>query len=241
MENKFRNELPSGVEITKCIAKEAGGETLLSFSRGKDSIAVYLTLKEHFGSIKPYTYYVVPGLEFVEEDLARWEKIMGERIVQLPAPGLYRMLRNHVYDHPEREEWVDACDLPKFDHDDLQAIAAKLHGLDEDTAWNALGIRGKDSVARRYEVLRSGGINWKRRIFYPCADISKDELIGLLKRHNVTLPVDYKHFGCSFDGVYARFLVPIKKHFPRDYQRILEFFPLAELEVYRAEKLWGIR
>jgi hypothetical protein len=29
--------------------------------------------------------------------------------------------------------------------------------------------------------------------------------------------------------------VPLKKHFPRDYQRVLEWFPLAEAEVMRFE------
>lgn len=231
-------ELPSGRAICANI-KELTDTVLLSFSRGKDSIASYLVLRDIF-EIKPYFYYLIPGLEFVEEDLARWEKVFGCRVVRLPAPGLYRMMKNHVYNSPDRLEWIDACDLPTFSHDHLQAIAAEKHGLDPKTAWNALGVRGKDSIARRFEVLRSGGINHKRRIFYPCADLGKSDLVALFRKHSVKLPVDYDLFGCSFDGIYARFLVPLKKHRPRDYQRILEFFPLAEAEVFRAEKAWGV-
>lgn len=238
---KIPYQLPSGVEICKKISKITNGKTLLSFSRGKDSIASYLVLREHFSEIYPYFYYIVPGLEFVEEDIARWEKIIGQHIVQLPAPGLYRMLKNHVYNSPDRVQWIDDCDLPSFTHDDLQYLVAEKFGLDPTKAWNALGIRAKDSVARNYEVKRSGGINWQRRIFYPCADMSKDELIQLIKASGIKLPVDYRLFGCSFDGIYARFLVPIKQHFPNDYKKILEYFPLAEVEVYRAEKLWGMR
>ena len=43
---------------------------------------------------------------------------------------------------------------------------------------------------------------------------------------------DYKVFGRSFDGLDLRFLLPIKKHYPRDYQRILELIPLADLEIF---------
>jgi len=38
-----------------------------------------------------------------------------------------------------------------------------------------------------------------------------------------------------FDGIDYRFMKPIKDHFPRDYQRIIEWFPLAELEIKRRE------
>ena len=59
------------------------------------------------------------------------------------------------------------------------------------------------------------------------------KVADVIKRAGVELPVDYAWFGRSFDGIDARFLVPLKQHAPRDYQRVLEVFPLAELEVFR--------
>ena len=49
------------------------------------------------------------------------------------------------------------------------------------------------------------------------------------------LPIDYRYFSASFDGLYVKFMLPIKRYFPRDWQRICEFFPLIELEVLRYE------
>jgi hypothetical protein len=43
-------------------------------------------------------------------------------------------------------------------------------------------------------------------------------------------------FGRSFDGLDLRFLVPLKKHRPKDYAKVLEWFPLADLEVFRWER-----
>jgi hypothetical protein len=64
----------------------------------------------------------------------------------------------------------------------------------------------------------------------------KDDLIALLEQHRIKLPVDYELFGRSFDGTDHRFLTPLKKHRPADYQRILEWFPLAFLDGWRYEK-----
>lgn len=51
------------------------------------------------------------------------------------------------------------------------------------------------------------------------------------------LPVDYKLFGRTFDGIDYRFLKPIKENFPRDYEKIITWFPLAELELFRRGEL----
>ena len=39
--------------------------------------------------------------------------------------------------------------------------------------------------------------------------------------------------GQATDGLDYRFLRPIKENSPKDYKRILEWFPLAELELHR--------
>lgn len=56
------------------------------------------------------------------------------------------------------------------------------------------------------------------------------------QRHQLwpAVPPDYQWFQRSFDGLDVRFLAKIRKHAPGDYARILEWFPLAELELHRA-------
>ena len=53
---------------------------------------------------------------------------------------------------------------------------------------------------------------------------------------NDLLPVDYHMFGRTFDGIDYRFLAPLKKNRPADYQKVLDWFPLAEMEVWRYER-----
>jgi 3'-phosphoadenosine 5'-phosphosulfate sulfotransferase (PAPS reductase)/FAD synthetase len=210
---------------------------LLSFSRGKDSIASYLAIRDHFERVVPYTMYFVPNLEFVEESLQYYEHKMGCHIIRLPSPSLYRMLRNRVYQPPDMLAVVDAMNLPDVDHNFVQesvVLGANLPA-DAPVPYNAIGVRSKDSVQRAMIVQRNGSINHTRHTFYPIVDWSKQQVIDAIAHAGWKLPVDYRYFSASFDGLYLKYLLPIKKHFPRDYQRICDFYPLAELEVLRYE------
>ncbi len=209
-------------------------DAILSFSRGKDSIASYLAIRDSFERVVPYTYYIVPGLEFVEESLLYYEQKMGCHITRYPAPAFYRMLNNMVYQPKEHIDVIERMDLPDLTQDDLQRALTVDMDLPDHT-YNAIGMRSSDSVQRAFSIQRNGTINHKRQTFYPIHDWDKQDVVDCIKKAGWKLPIDYRYFGSSFDGLYLAYLLPIKQHFPRDYQRILEFFPMAEMEVLRYE------
>ena len=68
------------------------------------------------------------------------------------------------------------------------------------------------------------------------ADWTKADVVDSINRLGVKLSVDYRIWGRSFDGLDARFLVPLKRELPEDYRRVLEWFPLADLEVWKFER-----
>lgn len=208
---------------------------MISFSRGKDAIAAYLAIRDQFERVVPYTYYVVPGLEFVEESLRYYEKLMGCHIKRMPSPNFYKMLKNCIYQPPDRVSLIASMDLELFDHDDVQFAVASDEGLDYESCFNAVGMRAKDSMMRALYFQRNGPINYTRKVFYPVFDWGKDRLMSTIKGAGWKLPIDYTIWTSSFDGLYLAYLFKLKHHFPRDYQRILHFFPLAELEIYRYE------
>ena len=235
--------MSEGIQIEKPIVtwldtieavRKKSPEAMLSFSRGKDCIAAYLAMRGHFDRIVPYYYDFVPDLEFVNDSLAYFEQKMGCHIVRYPAAALFRMLRNNVYLPPEHSLVVERMKLPDITQDDLQVALTEDEKL-APNSYNAIGMRSKDSVQRAFSIQQNGTINHSRKTFYPVHDWSKDDVIKAIKDAGWKLPIDYKYFGSSFDGLYIRYLYPIKLFFPRDYQRILEFYPLAELEVYRYE------
>lgn len=78
---------------------QTGDTILLAFSRGKDSIAAWISLRDSklFKRIIPIYLYLVPGLNFEEDDLKYFEDVFQTHIMQLPHPSLYRMMFNNVF------------------------------------------------------------------------------------------------------------------------------------------------
>jgi hypothetical protein len=101
------------------------------------------------------------------------------------------------------------------------------------------GVRAADSPMRRIAIKTHGSISLNLGRYHPVWDWLKADLVACFKKHSVHLPEDYKLFGRTFDGLDLRFLLPLKKNRPGDYRKILEWFPLADLEVFRWEKSHG--
>ncbi len=207
---------------------------LLAFSAGKDSIAAWLAIRDKFKVI-PFYRYTIPGLGFIERSLAYYEEFFGTKIIRIQHPSLNRMLNAFVFTPPERCSVIEELDLPSFDYDDQREILCDSLKLKPNQRWIANGTRATDSLQRRTHFKVHGAINRNGRVFYPIWDWRTEGMMNAFKRSKVKMPVDYQLFGRSFDGIDFRFLNPIKDHFPEDYQKILEWFPLAELEIKRYE------
>lgn len=207
---------------------------LLAFSLGKESICSWLTLCKYFKKIIPYYLYTVPDLEFINKSVSYYEAFFNTRIIQLPHPSLFRMLNNLVFQPPQHCSIVEQMYLPRIDYEDIRKRLIIDYKLDKEI-YIAQGVRRDDSLQRRIVIKRYGVLNDKRHIFYPIFDWNKQRLVECLKENKIKLPIDYQLFGRSFDGIDYRFLKPIHDFFPADYRRIIELFPLAELELKRRE------
>ena len=63
----------------------------------------------------------------------------------------------------------------------------------------------------------------------------RQRLMDEIERSGVSLPPDYTFLPRSFDGFSYLYLIPLKERYPRDYERVLEWFPLARAELLRFE------
>ncbi|MDK4689681.1 phosphoadenosine phosphosulfate reductase [Kingella negevensis] len=222
-----------GIDTIREVAKKQR-KTLLAFSGGKDAVATHLAIREHFDEVIPYYLYLIPHLEFVDEQLDMYERQFGFKITQLPHPSLHRWLNAFMCQPPQNCAVIEDAMLPDFDYTDIQAAMCEMYNLPENTLV-ADGVRAADSPMRRIAIQTHGSISYNLLKYHPIWDWKKADLLECFKKHNVRLSDDYKIFGRSFDGLDLRFLLPIKKHYPRDYAKILEYVPLADLEVYRWE------
>lgn len=216
-----------------------GSPTLVSFSRGKDAIAALLALRESGHDVRCYHLDLPPGLGFVDRSLARLEESMHlGPTLRLPHPALYRHVNAHTFHSPDM---LDAAERSmiwglRWTYADV-VEAARLHFGLAPNAWVADGVRAADSPLRGIVLRKHGGANEKRRQFSAVWDWTADMVEAIIRRHGVRLPIDYRLWGRTWDGVDARFMGPLRDHLPDDYARVLEWYPMADIGLFREEKM----
>jgi hypothetical protein len=226
-------KLPSSAE-TVAFLKAETDSCLLAFSCGKDSVATWIILRDAGFCIHPFYRYLVPGLEFVEVAIDYYERRFQTPVIRVPHPSLYRLLRRAVFQPPDRMHVLSWFDIPALKYGQINKdLNFEIAGHD---LWCAIGTRACDNLNRRMAFNKWGPIRQSKMEIYPIWDFTKLQVFETIKTAGVKLPIDYRLFGRSFDGLDFRFLYQIKLHFPRDYAKILEWFPLAELEVFRYEQ-----
>lgn len=228
----FQHHFASSEELCAYVRDVTGDTVVLSFSLGKDSWAAFVQCKRYFRRLVPFFLELIPGLGFVEDELKRAEDFLGEPITRYPHPGFVRLLRTGALQPPERLAMCDGlARMPKMDYAAIEQHFRDYTKLEE--AFTAVGVRAADSPDRLSAIRKHGSLNAIKRSFMPVYDWKKDRLIDELRAAKIRLPVDYEMFGRTFDGFDFRFLEPIRRRFPEDFRRILQWFPLADADIAR--------
>lgn len=222
--------VPPSAEIR---ADLAPGPVLLAFSRGKDSICTWLALRDAGVDVVPFSMYRVPGLGFVEDSLAYYEEWFGRPILRLPHPALYRWLQTLTMQPPERVGIIEAAQLPTPSYEDIVDLLREDQGMPG--AWCADGVRACDSIVRRVSIITRGPMKESTRKVSAIWDWQIADVRERIAEEEISLPPDYEWFGRSFDGLDRRFVGPLAERAPGDYARILEWFPLVGMELWRAD------
>lgn len=235
-------EYTNSAELCEQMAAECD-TCILAFSTGKDSIAAWLQLRKYFKRIIPYYCYLIPGMEFVEDSLKYYEDFFGTHIYRLPHKSFYRMLNELMFQKPKNVLAIEAAKLPDENQYNDMVIGDIIRYCEQlpETVYAANGVRMADSPMRRISIKTHGAISHNQKRFFPVYDWKKDDLIRSFDESGVKLPVDYHIWGRTFDGIDYRFLKPLKDNFPNDYQKLLDWFPFADLEIARREGFEAVR
>lgn len=229
-------EYKNSGELCQKMAKRSDGICLLAFSTGKDAVSAWVELKKYFHTIIPVYYYLVPGISFVEASLRYYESFFKTRIIRVPNPHVYRMLNAGVYQTPAQNKIIQKLGFPVVTREDMIQYVREDHSL-SDNVYIAIGNRMYDNMQRYRSITKFGAVNDKNKTFYPTYDFRIADVVQSIKSADVKLPVDYHLFGKTFDGLDYRFMAPVKKHYPKDYELIKSYFPFVEAEIMRYEQL----
>lgn len=224
---------PTSKELIKML-KQKHPKVCLSFSCGKDSIACWLWLRENGIEVVPVYFYYVPNLDFINKELAYFEEYFNCKIHRYPHPSLLNNMFDGTWQSPSNIKTLLDFGIYKTDY------AAMWDGIkqDLDLPENMIvcdGVRAADSIVRRASFVKHGVYKPHLHKCSPIADFLKQEVIDIIEKHHVKLPIDYEIMARSFDGYDYRFTKPIRDNFPADYERIKEFFPLLDYDIKRRE------
>jgi hypothetical protein len=230
-----------GQDLLDLAREWRGNNVLLSFSRGKDSVATWLYLRENGFEILPYTLYVVPGLGYQERALKYYEDFFGQHIMRLPHPHFYYLLNNGVWMPPTDWATIKAFDLPSSDtlsFATVDNLVANDAGWTDPMPWCAMGMRRADNLMRMTLIDQCGVMGSRaRRFFYPIWDWKIDDVCEIIDRYDAAIAVDYELFGWrgTTETMSYRRLKRVRDHYPEDWEKMLEWFPLLDSQMFRYE------
>ncbi len=211
--------------------KAEGRPVLLAFSRGKDSLAAWLALRETGIPVIPYFMYLVPHMKYLDESVKVYEDFFGQHILQVPHPAFYNAIRSYIWQPPENVAIIESMAIPHISPVDLQNMVRETYA--QMNTWLCTGVRGADSPQRRVAVVTHGPVNQRERTMMAVWDWKISHVRDILNRYHCPLPVDYQWFGRTLDGFDYRFIAPLRRNARETYEYLKQWFPLLDLEILR--------
>jgi len=191
-------------------------EVVVSFSGGKDSVVTLDLCARHFKRVHAFFMYQVPGLSFQEATLRWYEQRYGIEILRVPHPELAEWLRFGTFRYHD-------FSVPAISFNDLYHYVRMQTGQ----RWIAAGERIADSIWRRAMMKRSGCIDVKRGRFFPLMYFRKDDVLRYVERHNLKVSPESRFLGHSFRSLEPEEMWLVRRHYPRDYEKIVSWFPFV--------------
>lgn len=218
------------------IMREIAGDTLvLAFSRGKDSIAMWLELREYFNIIPYYCYTIPGGFSYEVESLEYYEDFFGCKIYRFLHPIFWKNLNDFVFQPPQRVRRILEFGISNYEYSDLVNGLAAMLGLDN--PYVAFGYRVHDSPRRRLLVLREGPLGLTGyRYAWPIWDWDLEKIANKIKAAGVMLPRDYELFGWTLTATDFQYAHVIRDELPDDWEKMKFWYPLIEAEMFRHEQ-----
>ena len=220
------------------IAERSKGVCFLMCSRGKDSLCAWLQLRKFFKRIIPFHCATVPNYDYAGEYLDYLEGMFQTKVLRLMGEDLQMALVRHIYqDSPWECDAIDEV-FEDVDYSKLDILEYLRMKFNLPRAWCAVGISQNDSIDRLIYCRKTGGKNEGNKTFYPCFDWPREQLLNAIDESGLLLAPEYKYTKRSMGGVPSMtYNKVMKEHFPKDWERTLLWYPLADVKTYREEMI----
>jgi len=210
-------------------------EVTLGFSTGRDSLCCAQVLRELKVKFTPFYFYQIPDMKFIERSIKMYEDYFETKIIQLPHPMLADYFRHQDFQPPKMINYMARFSFPKLTFERLISFYFKQTRGEDPKLYDVNGMRSAESFNRRKQFEQHGYINHVKRKISLIGNWKKADIMNYIDKNNLPQTDDYKIWNRSFDGMKYQFLFGVKENYPDDWQTILEYFPLTELELKRYE------
>lgn len=230
-------------ELCEQMSQAMNSTTFLAFSCGKDAIGAWIQLRKYFKTIIPVYMDPFPWLSFHEEYLKYFEDKFGVKVHRLVHGMFFSYLEDAEWSAPEDVKLIMNWEkndqiLKEFQTDEWYELLREEFNLPN--IYQANGVKACDSIYRGLSIKTHGAINHNKKKFLPVYDWSNQRLFDEIQSAGIKLPKDYLIWGRTFDGYDYKFSKGLKDHFPDEYKRLIDMFPMVEADHFRWEHLeWG--
>lgn len=193
---------------------------MVMLSGGKDSLTCLDLCVRVWGSKRTVGchMWVVPGLRCIEERLDVARSRYGVEIIQVPHWLTSRWFRYGVFCFPDKK-------FPEVKLATVHEVARETTGIE----LIAHGGKRSDGMWRRRQLAKKK----EDAIVYPVKDWSKWDILAYLKVRGLVANE-------KFDpDLTASFVLMLADQYPDDYEKLLAWYPFAEVLFYR-RKYYGI-
>jgi sulfate adenylyltransferase subunit 2 len=173
--------------------------------------------------------YVIPGLDHINKYIKYAEVTYDVKFIQVPHYCLPSMMRSgHL--GIKRVEKIKNITLSHI----TESVRMKS-GIE----WCFFGFKQSDSLNRRC-MLRTyeGNTISPTKKAYPLSEWKNRDVLAYIKQNRLISPINYggKTQSSGTDIEDINFLLWCKKHYPVDYRKIIEMFPLADMKIFEYEQ-----
>jgi phosphoadenosine phosphosulfate reductase len=197
---------------------------IVMFSTGKESVVTLDLCARYFKNVHACFMYLVKGLEFQERVIRYYENKYGIEVLRIPHYRVAHYLRYGYYCRPDlsvRETKLVDC----------YNRARQHFGIE----WIAAGETICDSRVRRAMIKSSSSIDVNRKRFFPVAEWKRQDIRRYIQLNKLRIAEEYQWLKSSFALMDGESLKVVRDHYPDDFRRIKEVFPLAEAAIIQFE------
>lgn len=214
------DKITQALQALASARKRAPG-VIISYSGGKDSLAVTDMCVRTFERCEAFVMEYVPGLELIDERVDFALKRWGLKVRRYPHWSSINALRNGVFCD---SHWTDES-LPKATLAHIYAMAREDSGL----KLIATGFKRADGVWRKRTMAQVANM---RDVVTPIAGFQKVDVLQYLASRRIPVP-DSEGSNANGVDLSTPSLLWLHDRHPRDFRRLCEVFPYAEAVVWR--------